>query len=332
MDNETLVLETTTTPALPTEPVLTEAPIETPAVEEKTYVYQPTDEQGRPIGGKQVIKYVTQEDLVSKLQEQNVLILRKLRSETRKNRLGITDESEAPADGQRFSAPIEFKSLDLSPDEAVALSQDLLDPSRQAEARATLWKSVTGVDPDTFNATMSKLQFDNIKLQAKIEADAFVSNNKDYVICDENFQAITNWMMRYELAPVRDNFQKAFNALKAADVLILPGETVTPQAPTLAIEPISQIEIPLVPEPVKPQEFAPARIPSGLTRDSGGDGVPTPPVTGEDIVYQEIRNNKIFATHIGKKALDAMPADEYKRRVLYEKGFREKADALDKRK
>src|SRR5258708_3663370 len=105
MDNETLVLETTTTPALLTEPVLTEVPIETPAVEEKTYVYQPTDEQGRPIGGKQVIKYVTQEDLVSKLQEQNVLILRKLRSETRKNRLGITDESEAPADGQRFSAP-----------------------------------------------------------------------------------------------------------------------------------------------------------------------------------------------------------------------------------
>lgn len=328
-NNESLVLDTTITPVLPNEVTLLDTPTETLVQTEieNVYTYQPTDEQGRPIGGKQVIKYKNNDELVSKLQEQNVLILRKLRSETRKNRLGITDESETPTDGQKFSAPIEFKTLDLTPDEAVALSQDLLDPSRQAEARATLWKSVTGVDPDTFNATMSKMQFDNIKLQAKIEADAFVSSNKDYVVCEENFQALTNWMMRFDLAPVRDNFQKAFNALKAADVLILPGEVIQSVQPT--VEPVAETLVSQLEIPVKPQEFAPSRIPSGLTRDNGGDGTPTPTPVGDDVVYNDVRNGQIVATYVGIKALNVMPADEYKRRVLYEKGFREKADAIE---
>ncbi len=133
-------------------------------------------------------------------------------------------------------------------------------------------------------------------------------------------------MMRYELAPVRDNFQKAFNALKAAEVLVMPGETVTPVVTQIVTDtpaPISQPEISVTPE------FAPARIPSGLTRDSGGDGTPIPTPVGDDLVYQFVRGGQVVATYTGKKALDAMPADEYKRRVLYEKGFREKADAIE---
>ena len=34
---------------------------------ESRYEYQPTDEQGRPLGGKQVIKYTTQEEFATKL-------------------------------------------------------------------------------------------------------------------------------------------------------------------------------------------------------------------------------------------------------------------------
>ena len=41
-----------------------EAPVE------QRYEYQPVDETGRPIGGKQVIKYTTNEELVTKLQIQ----------------------------------------------------------------------------------------------------------------------------------------------------------------------------------------------------------------------------------------------------------------------
>ncbi len=44
------------------------AEVNTPVVEEpKRYEYQPTDEDGRPVGGKQVILYITQEELVEKI-------------------------------------------------------------------------------------------------------------------------------------------------------------------------------------------------------------------------------------------------------------------------
>ena len=92
MSNENQVLPESNVTETPSTP---EVIVEVPVVEERTHIYQPTDEQGRPIGGKQVIKYTTQDELVNKLQEQNVLIfLRKLREETRKNRLGISDDAQ----------------------------------------------------------------------------------------------------------------------------------------------------------------------------------------------------------------------------------------------
>ena len=130
-------------------------------------------------------------------------------------------------EAQRFSEPVEFKPIELSSEETFALSRDLMDPERQAQARATLWKSMTGVDPETFNKTINRIQEENMQLQAKIEADAFVTQNKDYVICKENSDALTNWIVRYGLAPTRDNFQRAYDALKAADVIILRGEVPT---------------------------------------------------------------------------------------------------------
>ena len=82
MSEETIVAETPLT-----EP---NVPVEAPVVElpELRYEYQPTDDNGMNMGGKQVLKYKTTEELIQKLQEQNVLLQRKWREETCKNRLG----------------------------------------------------------------------------------------------------------------------------------------------------------------------------------------------------------------------------------------------------
>lgn len=326
--NETLetpleVLIDSTNPIVNDTPTIVEVIPEVPELPELQHTYQPTDEQGRPIGGKQVIKYRTTEELVGKMEKNTVHLLRKLREETRKNRLGIQDET--PQEGTPYAEPIEFKSQQLTPEEALALSRDLLDPTRQAEAKATLWKSVTGVDPETFNNTMSKLQTDSLKLQAKIEADAFVAKNKDYVVCDENFQAITNWMIRYKLAPVRDNFQKAFNALKEDNILILNQ----PNDPApIHVEPVV---VPFVPElvVVKPVEYAPARIATGLTRESsGGDGVPPASVVGDDVTFTVLRNGAPVVL-VGKAAIDAMPADEFRKRVKSDPLFNQKVELIE---
>ena len=75
---------------------------------ELRYEYQPTDEQGRPLGGKQVILYRTPDELAQKLSEQNTQLVRKLREVTRKQKLGIRDD-QVPADAARFEEIVEFK-------------------------------------------------------------------------------------------------------------------------------------------------------------------------------------------------------------------------------
>src|ERR1700744_3831822 len=84
-------------------------PVPEVQVEEKRYSYQPTDGDGRPIGGLQVIKYKTPEELAEKLAEQNSLLLRKLREETRKTRLGIVENDPIPEDAPRIEKLVEFK-------------------------------------------------------------------------------------------------------------------------------------------------------------------------------------------------------------------------------
>ena len=111
-------------------PVTTE-PVEQPVVAELPelrYEYQPTDEHGRPLGGMQVIKYKTPDELATKLAGQNTELLRKLREVTRKQKLGITDDVQLPDDAeiQEFVTP---QPKTLSAEELFNLSQDLQDPA-----------------------------------------------------------------------------------------------------------------------------------------------------------------------------------------------------------
>ena len=124
------------------QPVVVETPV---VLEEKRYEYQPTDEDGRPIGAKQVIKYTTTEELTFKLQEQNTLLIRKLRSETKKNRLGIQDAEVIDEAAPRLRNPIEFKPGQLSPEQRAQLSRDILDPDTFDTAITTIFESAVGI-------------------------------------------------------------------------------------------------------------------------------------------------------------------------------------------
>ena len=297
----------------PDEPAF-DTPVEPPAPElpELSHSYQPTDDAGRPMGGKQVIKYRTTEELIEKMQEQNTLLIRKLRSETRKNRLGISDPEEISDKSPRFQTPVEFKPRNLSPDERVRLSRDLLDPERFDEATDTFFESTVGVKPEALRTTLNSQQEAIMALQAKQETDAFLALNPDYYKCQENFEAITNWMLKNNLAPVRENFQTSFQELRKAGVII------EAQAPEPEPEPV-----PVVPEPAPV-----ARIPSGLTRNQAADAG-TVRTVGDDIVYEIVTRglpNKVLR---GMAAVNAMPADEYKRRLATDRTFSKKIEKLE---
>src|SRR5580692_11658613 len=88
---ETEVLEqdpTGVTPALPAPAAEVPAVVPPAPLPDQRYEYQPADENGRPMGGRQVIVYKTMDELRDKLVKQNELILRQLRKVSREKELG----------------------------------------------------------------------------------------------------------------------------------------------------------------------------------------------------------------------------------------------------
>lgn len=317
-------------------------PVEVPVVEQKRYEYQPTDEQGRPMGGRQVILYATSEELAAKLTEQNTLLLRKLRAETRKNRLGIVENETIPDDAARYEEELTFEPRSLTGEERYKISRDILDPEKVNDVGSLIVEATLGAKPEKIRKKLTSLDASVTRIQARMECDAFVAANPDYVKCNENFEAITNWMLRYDLAPVKANFQKAYDTLRAAGVLVETYADVTPAPePTPAPTPVAVVEpAPVVePEPVveptpapvvetpKPASSTP-RIPTGFTRDTSDD-VGVPRSVESDIVYEVVVNGQ-KKRFTGLAAINAMPADEYKRRVHSDPNFVKKEQALEK--
>jgi hypothetical protein len=307
-------------PDQPVEAIEAPAPVvEAPVpVELLRYEYQPTDEQGRPLGAKQVIKYTNPDELASKLTEQNTLLIRKLRQETRKNRLGIMDAETISDEAPRFEEPVSFAPRVLSPDERLAISRDLLDPEKFDEASDKLFEAKMGAKPELLGRTIAELQEDRIRARAKTECDAFVGDNPDYVKCQENFEAITGWMVRYGLAPVKTNFQKAYDKLRYEGVLIENYAEPQPDEPQPIPAPAPAPVAP-APAPVAPAPAPVKRIPTGLSRNDADDTGTSRPV-GDEIMYEVVVGGKkrVFT---GLAAINAMPADEYKRRVMSDPSF-----------
>ena len=298
-------------------------------LEEKRYEYQPKDEENRPIGAKQVIKYKTHEELAEKLAEQNTLLIRKLRSETRKNRLGILENEEIPDDAPKLAEPLRFTPRELSNDERVILSKKLIDPTTVFEATNEIIEASLGAPLKQFGETLQTVQADNANLRARYESDAFRFANPEYYPCEENRAAIVNWMLRYDLAPVKANFQKAYDTLKAQGIIVEgPAEVVEVIPIPVAVEPGTESGIPAVELPVTVQPIIP-RVGSGFTREDATD-IGVSPDYSNKIVYKVIIDGKERSFE-GLAAINAMSGDDY-RKALRDPVFVKLMDKLEKDK
>jgi hypothetical protein len=334
-----------------TDPAASETPaetiIETPAInppppvapEVHTYEYQPTDESGRPMGGRQVIKYTTQEELADKLRDNSILILRKLREETRNNRLGISNNENISDEAPRFKSPVVLKPRALTEEEKYRIATRITDPSTFDEAADELLEARMGAKPEVFAQTVNDLQAKSERAEALAASEAFMQANPGFVKCDENAKAITSWITRYGLAPVKENFQKAYETLKAAGVLIenLTVEPPPPPPPLVVTPPVAPpvetpVETPVTPpvqDPPPARVIPPAGIGTGLTRDNSSPGeIPARPA-GDEIVYDQPIAGGQVKRWTGLQAIDRMPADLYRHRLKAEQGFAAKVDKLE---
>jgi len=280
------------------------APVEIP---EKRHEWQPTDEDGDPIGGVQVILYRTEQEKFEKMQEKTVLLLRQLRKERREKALGVPEERSG---GEEFNNIVEFKPRELSPDERFKLSQDIANPETFADARDRLIESALGAKPSVLASTLNDTQKFIIQQRAVENYLEFVRTS-GFVDSMKNRELVTGWIGTRNLAPTVANFVLAHNRLREAGLLqeapVVQQEKTVPAPAQAAVVPVEvepKPQVPAVPAPriegeTQPQAKRQSHVPSGLNA-SIASSAGSAPVAGTSLTLADI---------------DKMPADEYKQRT-----------------
>lgn len=297
------------------EPVIEAPPAPAPLPEQR-FEYQPTDAEGRPLGGKQVVKFTTQTELAEKLRDQNVELVRKLREVTRKQRLGIIDDDDIPADADRTGS-FEFRKKELTPEDRYAISQDLNDPAKFEEASSRLFEAQTGATPDEFVTAMNKQQLVTNQLLARQNAGIFFERHPEFNVCEPNVELLCDWMGKKGLQPTVKNFEIAQVKLTEAG-LLLP-------TPPREVIPTPAAVIP-VPEVVPPQ--APA---APVARISDEEQSATRQVRLPSGLNSRVASNSGLAPETKKLTLaeiDRMSGDEYKKRILSDPNFSKEVNDL----
>lgn len=289
MSDEPIVAPVVEAPAV--EPVVVPA-----APVEQTYTYQPRDEENRPLGGPQVIKYKTSEELAEKLSAQNSELVRLNRKLNKDIRLGTFMRDEIPADAPRVrEGQYEVQPRPLSAEERLQLVQDLADPEKCDSATDRLIESRIG-SPQAILATLSEARQQIGSMNAQKEAEAFVRSTPDYFVCPDNFQTLANWMIKNDLEPVKANFMLAFKVMREAGLVV---ERPVVESPAVVSTPATVVEAPAAATPEATPRPAARPTSSGLTRSQASDGGVSAAKKG----YTPAE-------------IDKMSADEYKQKIL----------------
>lgn len=309
---------------------------------EQRFEYQPTDEYGRPIGGKQVIVYKTPEELAQKMAKNHEMAIRQVRKLTREQRLGIKPEEVIPDDAERFDGVVEFKPRELSAAERFEISQQLNDPEKFQDARDRLLESAVGVNPAKLTQTLNEQQMYILQSRARDNYVDFVNSGVEYFDHPENRKTMTDWMFKNRLAPTVKNFNYAYSQLKQDGLLVsasavqqstpavaapapAPAAPVVPATP--AVDPVANPQPPaadtsrIASEP-QPQAKRQSHVPSGLNdRTSSSSGsANTPTNDGLSMTLAEIdkltseQYRKLMLNPTFRKHVEALDAEAAKRR------------------
>jgi hypothetical protein len=283
-----------------------QTPAAEPAPEQRTYTFQPKDADGNPLGGPQVIKYTTDQELADKLAEQNSSLIRMNRE--LKWKADRPAEGDVPADAERLDWDT-TTPRPLQPEERLQLAREVQDPEKMDAALARLFEGIFGVKP----TDVADLNRNMRAIRAAEEGRAFVESHPEFYACLENVQKLQKWCMARKLAPVQANFVQAYTKLKEAGLLL--------EAPIAAEETRAntQPEAETTEGRITPPEATlpttrPESTSSGLTRSntSGGGGT----AARRGLTWADV---------------DRMTQAEFEKKYRVDAGFRNAVDALPRR-
>ena len=253
--------------------------VETPAeLPEKTYEYVITDDNGKQIGGKQVFKYRTQDELIEKLRDSNVHVRRmaqKLREDKLMNGTDVPEDATA-------AEPLVLRQR-LSAEERAAWEAKLEDPAEAAKAQYVL-------DRDDDRGVQNTLLTSNYENRVLLSIESFKNRNRDYVLSQDSAAKLIGYVERRGLDPTNPrNYQKAYDALRengiiadasgnqAAETVLAPAPpTVREEKTVLAAAPAPAAT--RISEPAVAAKRLAAQIPTGLSNvDQVSEGESTIP-------------------------------------------------------
>ena len=288
------------------------APAPAPVVDEvpeKRYEWQPTDENGRPLGGRQVILYRTEQEKFDKVIAANNLLIRQLRKVNREKALGSSED--VPTDAERFQNVTEFKPRELSAEDRFKIAEGLTNPETFADARDQLIESAFGVTPAKLASTLNETQRFIIQQRAVENYIDFV-NATGVLDSMNNRQVLTGWLGKRNLAPTVANFQIALNQCRQSGLIEDAPVVQQVTQPTPAPAPVAKVPVvPVVTEPnpqapvaatpglgsEQPQAKRHSHVPSGLNASIASAAGPLVLVEGSSVTLETI---------------DKMPAEVFK--------------------
>jgi hypothetical protein len=189
----------------------------------------------------------------------------KIRELSRKTTLE-TPTFAAPEGADQFEDIPEPNFRDLTPEERTAIAAKFAKPETVVEGFDELYKARTGLDPQQSGKTQVQQARDAAQVKALNAARLFMERHPDFVPCEENRDALHQFLATRKIPPTLKNFELAYGELSANGLLVLATPEVEPPAPPVEAAPVEPVRT----EPV--EEPAQSVIPSALTRRSASGG------------------------------------------------------------
>jgi hypothetical protein len=284
-------------------PAKAKAPAADAELPELVHEYQPCL-NGKPVGGKQVFKYRTQDELIQKLTDAHKNATLELR---RRKKDSALEELTTANIERKIKPPAEPRVL--TPAEQLELQHkcEKLRASGEHAAAAKLeLNAVLGIDVTDLAAQLRESQQEAYVSAVKGALAEFRASNPDYVQrwqCDENAQTLILYIQRRGLDETSAaSYQEAFTAMR--EHLVEVAAPVSVPVPT----PAPQVE----PAPVRRT----VALATGLTNADASD-IGVSPVLQQTGKFAGLTLEKI----------NKMSGDEYKRYVR-DPAFSEYYDGL----
>lgn len=267
--------------------------------EEFVYEYQPKDSEGRPLGGKQVIKANNMQEALDKMAQQNQELIRLNRKMKQDMALGLQEETgdKIPDDAERIvDEELDFTPKVLTAAERLQLARDVNDPDKVDQVAEKLSEVLFGHKPEKVRQLLKQNMTDAAVMRSHAEASAFREAHPEFYNSPENIKVLIGMMQKEKLRPTKKNFEIVYSRASKAGLLV-DAPNVAEETPTETQSGDEQVGR-ITDEPS--QQKRPVRTSSGLR----GNGSPAGG-TGST------RSKGYSKAEIAK-----MSAQEYKEKVL----------------